>query len=352
MKKKKFVDWLKNPKGHEEIMAQLSAAIYHHVCDHALPVKLMAHDLAFDPAKAGAGGDGGLFVIQSMPYAYRESAVTPILNMDGEVTDEFMYEAERYIIPMRRVKSERAGRNYAALEADLKTQDREDNEVQFLATTCSESILNQIDRHCLALLSGAVLASGAQIDTDCGLPDKWSLLGLMKMLMDKKHYPSKIMMRKDDFMVLLHVRDEWPIKIELDPLGVAVTKPISDPPGDPWAVRVIKDMLAGEIWARIEGLEVVLLRDDSMIKPGQHFVICEPQGVGKTYMGNPRAALETRFGVAQWEGDMDYGANLLDIHSVAILQTDPSRLPEVDLAPKAKEDAKLNFFDWLVLKLL
>jgi hypothetical protein len=253
---------------------------------------------------------------------------------------------------MRRVKSERAGRNYAALEADLKTQDREDNEVQFLATTCSESILNQIDRHCLALLSGAVLASGAQIDTDCGLPDKWSLLGLMKMLMDKKHYPSKIMMRKDDFMVLLHVRDEWPIKIELDPLGVAVTKPISDPPGDPWAVRVIKDMLAGEIWARIEGLEVVLLRDDSMIKPGQHFVICEPQGVGKTYMGNPRAALETRFGVAQWEGDMDYGANLLDIHSVAILQTDPSRLPEVDLAPKAKEDAKLNFFDWLVLKLL
>jgi len=282
-----------------------------------LAEKSIAHDvLEFKEIEIGEAikdpHSDNLYMMATVPHN-SEDSITMVLNMDAQPTGAFMHGSERYMIPLFRISTAR----YAKTVQEIKVNNISHDDITAIAY---DGILQCVDQYLVSLARASVVATGQEVESD--YLDKLLVTKGMKMVVDDNSFPVKMVMRKDDFFVLLRNRNINNLDLDIKgaiPYTTRTSLPsvVTVGKDQTWESLLIESMLAGNTACRVEGLRVILTHHDDILEPGEAFIFSSPDRVGRMYADAPVFEMDKRFQMVQWQADIYLGMNFGNVYSVS-----------------------------------
>jgi hypothetical protein len=268
-----------------------------------------------------------IYVLEEIPQPLKITAL--ILDWGGQPTGQFLKNTERYIIPIQMLATTRIKKT----KAQIKKEGGWD--AKRIEDLLIPSLTNGIDSYAVDLARASVTATGESITCDSFIPSKLDIIQATQSVMSGNSSPSKILMRKDDFVAIMMAEDQSDINITL---GIGTPKRNQSLEGT-YESFIADSIAAKTIQARCEGLRIVLPLDDDVLKPGEMYVFTTRENLGKMYHGEAEFAFELRFGMAQWQADIEYGMNIFNVYGVSRMQV--KRLESITLEEEPEQSVSI-----------
>lgn len=296
--------------------------------------KSIAYDVfEYEPIRLGNArkdaNTDNYYIMSKIPGNAADS-VAMVLDMDAQPTGSYVQGQERYVIPIFKISTVRYSKQVIDIKKDNIMPDNIINKVL-------EALLFGIDSYLVRLSRAAVDATSQEVRGD--QIDKATITEGMKMVVNDGSVPVKIVMRKDDFFVLLRNRKTSGIEMEMEVMQPTTKKAPSGFSNDTWESILIENILAGNTICRLEGLRVILTRRDSLLDPGEMFIFSPPQLTGKMCSNSVSFEMEKRFTMLQWQAYLSLGMNFGNVYSV-------SRVLLQAANAKATDDADISKGRW------
>jgi hypothetical protein len=219
-----------------------------------------------------------------------EDGVAMILDWRGQPTGEYV-QGQRYVVPFQLISSPR----YWKTEQEIRVYKHPITE--YIERNSANAIIKKKDEAGVALLDAACAATG-KIVNGTGADQELlraDFIALFNLLDGYELESDKILMRKDDFNMLLNWKSS-----EID-LG---------------AWDTAKD---GYTYAKLMGREIITTIKN-VFPRGTIYCVTKPQYIGKHYtLEDLKFEMEKRFRTIQWEISMELGYGIGNIYSVAKL---------------------------------
>lgn len=266
-----------------------------------------------------------MYMLEDIPQTTECTSME--LSMNGSPTGTYLKNPERYKIPISRLSTERMNKTATQMK---KEGGWDAEQIESLSIP---SLLGGMDSKVIDLARASVSITGADITCNSCIPSKLDIIQAIQFVMCDNTFPSKILMRKDDFVAFLLMGNLSDINIVLGP-GIPERSQVDSE--DTYESFIARGIASKNISASLEGLKIILPLDDNVLEPGEVYVFSTKKSLGKMYYGEARFEFEIRFRMVQWQADLELGMNIFNVYGVSRMQVTPLGIAIVEEEPEQK----------------